>query len=212
MTDDDAGGNRAAERLILFSDAVVAIAITLLALDLHVPAGDTNADLWHDFARHADDYISFLISFAVIGGHWMVHHRRFTALRGVTAWLMRWNMLWLLTIVLTPFATRVIVGEGAFAPRFALYAAVQVLASGFLLLALAEIDRRHLAARPVDRDRYLRLALVTVLFLLSIPVAFLAGRLAYACWVAIPLGYRLIAAVRARRPSAAARDAVPDRT
>ncbi len=61
MTVDDATG---AERLNFFSDAVVAIAITLLALDLHVPTGKSSADLWHDAARNADGYVAFLISFA----------------------------------------------------------------------------------------------------------------------------------------------------
>jgi len=208
VTTDDV---TSAERLNLFSDAVVAIAITLLALDLHVPSGTKDADLWHDFVRHTDDYVAFLISFAVIGAHWIEHHRAFTALRGLTTWLLRWNMLWLLTIVLTPFATRVIVGEGAFAPRFALYATVQVLASGFFLLALLEIDRRHLARERIDPDRYVRLGVVAGLFLLSIPAVFLIERWAYWCWVAIPLVSRLIVAARARRHGAAARDAVPDR-
>jgi uncharacterized membrane protein len=208
MTIDDATG---AERLNLFSDAVVAIAITLLALDLHVPSGASDADLWHDLVRHTDDYVAFLISFAVIGTHWIEHHRLFTGLRGLTAALLRWNMLWLLTIVLTPFATRVIVGDGAFAPRFALYAIVQVLASGFVLLALYEIDRRHLTRDTIDRDQYVRLAIVAGMFLLSVPISFLAGRWAYWCWIAIPLVSRLIAAVRARRRGAAERDAVPDR-
>ncbi len=120
-------------------------------------------------------------------------------------------MLWLLTIVVNPFATRVIVGEGVFAPRFAIYAAVQVLASGFFLLAVYEIDRRHLARESIDRDRYLRLALVAGLFLLSIPIAFVAGRWAYACWVAIPFVSRLIVVLRSRRPAAAGHAAVRDR-
>src|SRR3954452_23319670 len=66
-----------AERLVFFSDAVVAIAITLLALELPVPTGDTNAAVWHSLGDHLGEYLAFLISFAVIGSHWFGHHQLF---------------------------------------------------------------------------------------------------------------------------------------
>jgi uncharacterized membrane protein len=57
----------AAERVIFFSDAVVAIAITLLALGLPLPKGSSNTAVWHSLLAGRDAYIAFLISFAVIG-------------------------------------------------------------------------------------------------------------------------------------------------
>ncbi len=178
-----------AERLIFFSDAVLAIAITLLALDLHVPDGDSNAALWLDLTGHVDDYIAFLISFAVIGGYWFLHHRIFGYVTRLGGRLARWNMLWLLTIVLTPFATRVIVGDGAFAARFTLYAVVQALAAVFFLLAIHEVDRHGLARTGTPRTLftrgYLGLSVAAGAFLVSIPLAFIT-RWAYLCWVAIP--------------------------
>ncbi len=215
MTVDDAAGTEGAERLNFFSDAVVAIAITLLALDLHVPNGANDADFRHDLVRHADEYLAFFISFAVIGNHWFLHHRVFSAVRATTSKLMRWNMLWLMTIVLTPFATRVIVGDGVFDPRFALYAAVQVLASSLFLFAVREIDHAGLAGDGIDRERftmtYLRLGIVVGAFLVGIPLVFVIHRWAYACWVAIPVVTRAVTLWRDRRRGAAERDAVPDR-
>jgi hypothetical protein len=134
-----------AERLNLFADAVAAIAITVLALDLPVPVGEKNADVWRDLRQHVNDYIAFLISFAVIGRYWLVHHRIFVHLGRVSSALARWTMLWLLMIVLTPFATRVIVGDGGFGVRFTIYASVQALASILLLVAVLEMDRGGLA-------------------------------------------------------------------
>lgn len=182
------------ERLVFFSDAVVAIAITLLALELPVPAGGTNSELWHDLGRHVDEYVAFLISFAVIGGQWFLHHSTFGHVARLSGRLVRWNMLWLLMIVLTPFVTKVIVGDGAFAARFTLYAAVQALASLAFLLAVVELDRHGLARpgtpRSLFRTGYRMLSIAAGAFAVSIPLAFVT-HWAYACWAAIPVAARL---------------------
>jgi uncharacterized membrane protein len=183
-----------AERLNFFSDAVVAIAITLLALELPVPDASGNVDFWRRFADHSDDYIAFLISFAVIGTHWQLHHRVFSHLARLGGRLARWNLLWLLMIVLTPFATKVIVGDNAFAARFTLYAGIQALAGIFFLLAVHDMDRHGLAREGTPHSlfarSYYRLSAFAALFLVSIPLAYLT-RWAYLCWVAIPFLPRL---------------------
>ncbi|VVJ23864.1 protein of uncharacterised function DUF1211 [Amycolatopsis camponoti] len=88
-SDEDTVGSEArgiaAERLTFFSDAVVAIAITLLALELPLPEGATNAELLRSLGHHQSEYVSFLISFIVIAVHWRAHHRLFpfvTTVRG----------------------------------------------------------------------------------------------------------------------------------
>jgi uncharacterized membrane protein len=189
------------ERLVFFSDAVVAIAITLLALDLHVPGGRTTAEFRHDLGRNFDDYLGFLISFAVIANHWFSHHRIWGNVTRVTGRLAQWNMLWLLMIVLTPFATRVIVADGAFPARFGLYALVQALAALFFVLSVHEMDRRDLMRDGTTRElftrSYLRASAVAVAFLVSIPVAF-ATHWAYLCWAAAPLASRVQTLLRDR--------------
>jgi TMEM175 potassium channel family protein len=192
----DANQHLAAERLTFFSDAVVAIALTLLALDLHVPEVDSDKAFWHDVGRFGTDYIAFMISFAVIGSHWLLHHTVFSHLARVNVRLIRWNLLWLLMIVLTPFATKVIVADHAFAARLVVYAGIQALAAVLFLLAVVEMDRRRLAADGTDRAlftrSYHRLSAMAGAFLVSIPVAYLTGsEWAYACWVAIPVMWRL---------------------
>jgi uncharacterized membrane protein len=59
-----------AERLVFFSDAVVTIAITLLALELPVPECATNSELFRALAGNRDEYLAFGVSFAVIWSHW----------------------------------------------------------------------------------------------------------------------------------------------
>jgi hypothetical protein len=105
-------------------------------LGLPIPTGATNAELLQSAGQHIDDYIAFACQL----------HRDLGALartpqahRYVTAAppsLIRWNLLWLMMIVITPFATRILTESGGFQVRFTFYALVQVLTAGFLLLSV----------------------------------------------------------------------------
>jgi uncharacterized membrane protein len=191
----------AAERLTFFSDAVVAIAMTLLALELTVPRGATNAEMLRSAGDHWDDYLAFLVSFAVIGSHWFSHNRTFRYVIKLGGRVARWNILWLLMIVTTPFATRVLTSEGAFETRFVFYAAVQTFAGLFSFLMLREIARHGLLRASAPRDLigtyYLRAWALIATFALSIPVAFFT-QWAYLCWAAAPLFLRTTRHVRTR--------------
>jgi uncharacterized membrane protein len=113
---DDEGemeyGPRAAERLTFFSDAVVAIAITLLAIELPVPEGDTVSAFWSSVRSDAGHYAAFLISFAAIAAAWSNHHDLFRYARRIDPRLRTLNLGWLLMIVLNPFATRLLTTAG----------------------------------------------------------------------------------------------------
>jgi len=178
-----------AERLVFFSDAVVAIALTLLALELPVPTGDTNHELVASFREHYEEYLAFLISFAVIGTQWQGHHRTFARVRGLAGRLVTFNLMWLLTIVVTPFATKVLTGDEAFQARFITYAAVQALSGLFFLLILVELTRYELrdpdTPRRAVNGAYVRVTSMALAFAISIPVCFLT-HWAYACWAIIP--------------------------
>ena len=69
--------SRATDRLVAFSDAVVAIAITLLALDLPVPAGATMSEFLSSLGNNYERYVAFLISFVVIAAAWRRYHSVF---------------------------------------------------------------------------------------------------------------------------------------
>jgi uncharacterized membrane protein len=97
-------------RLIAFCDAVVAIALTLLVLPLAdiVPDLDHGETVWQIFAENRSALGSFLLSFAVIWVLWRHHHRIMEYYRSYDQMLFVLNFVWLLTIVLLPFATAVI--------------------------------------------------------------------------------------------------------
>ena len=113
MPDDEMGAeSRATDRLTLFSDAVVAIAITLLAIDLPVPEGGT-VPLFGESVRHnGGHYAAFLISFFAIAAAWRDHHDIFKYVRRVDTRLRTFNTFWLLMIVLNPFATKLLTAPG----------------------------------------------------------------------------------------------------
>ncbi|MFM9149484.1 MAG: TMEM175 family protein, partial [Solirubrobacterales bacterium] len=92
-----------------FSDGVFAIAITLLVLQLEVPAGIGNtAELWRGLGDQAPDLISFAISFAVIGRFWYLHHRFMQMVREFDPRLIALNLLYLAMVVLIPFTSEIL--------------------------------------------------------------------------------------------------------
>jgi uncharacterized membrane protein len=192
-TDDPEVEASAADRVIVFSDAVVAIAITLLALALAVPhttSGTTNGQLLHSLRANWDQYFAFLLSFVIIGNNWSAHRRTFRYVNRLNSTLSALNMVWLLIMVLTPFTARLLAAQGAFGVRFGIYALAQVIASACLLQMSRQISRANLlrpdapaAARHPDNSHYIALI---VTFLVSIPMAFVTVW-AFALWVSVPV-------------------------
>jgi uncharacterized membrane protein len=104
---------RGFDRLVNFSDAVVAIAITLLILPLVDSAKDlATVDLGELIERDGASLLVFVISFAVIGRFWLAHHRSFEQYIGYNTALLWVNLFWLLTIVFLPFPTELMAQGG----------------------------------------------------------------------------------------------------
>ena len=84
------------ERLVFFSDAVFAIAITLLALDIRLPIEAvhlSDLQLFNSLVDIWPKYLSFLISFLVIGNFWIAHHRRYRYISRYDTRLLLLNLL-----------------------------------------------------------------------------------------------------------------------
>jgi len=103
------------ERIILFSDAVFAIAITLLVIEIkipHIEGPATSSILVAELKKKVPDLVAFVLSFAVIGQFWTTHHRLFGFVQGYTPKLLWLNLLVLLWIALMPFSTYLIMEFG----------------------------------------------------------------------------------------------------
>lgn len=96
------------ERVVFFSDAIVAIAITLLALELklEVPEGHTLS--FADLAIPWKSYVAFLLSFINIAGFWRTHHQIYSYIHKMDTVSMAYNFCWLFFIVTLPFSTNVL--------------------------------------------------------------------------------------------------------
>ena len=178
---------RSADRVVVFSDAVVAIAITLLALDLPIP-GDSGGDqaVLDFLGDHWNAYFAFFISFVVISGHWGSHRAIFRYVNRINDRVIGTNMIWLLMVVLTPFAARTLAAStNGFGVRFGIYALVQAVALTCLVRLGKELAQDHLlrddAPESARHPDYVARYAAIASFLISIPVAF-ATPWAYAIW------------------------------
>ncbi len=96
-------------RLEAFSDGVLAVAITLLVLNLHVPSTTTStghpASLGDELLKMWPQYAAYVTSFMTIGIIWINHHAMISRLREVDHAILILNLLLLMSISVLPFAT-----------------------------------------------------------------------------------------------------------
>lgn len=133
------------ERLILFTDAVFAIAITLLAIEIKIPEFEgrpRDAQVWERMAWLIPKFMGFLTGFAVIALYWTAHHRTFRFLRNYDQKLVWLNMLFLLFIVLMPFSSGLFSSYAMSKAPFAIYSV------NIILAALAQVGLMRYLANP----------------------------------------------------------------
>ena len=140
--------DHALERIVFFSDAVFAIAITLLVIEVKVPEvvrGGGDIAFWHALGRLTPNLVGFFVSFGVIGAFWMGHHKAFSLASRYSPRVLGWNLMLLGAIAFMPFLT-------AF---MADYSGARVPASlywGWMLLtALLNLRVNTLATGPAMR-------------------------------------------------------------
>ncbi len=169
----------ALDRIIFFSDAVFAIAITLLALELRVPEMPINqvaTQMPRELAAMTPKFISFILSFLIIGSYWAAHHRDFQYIKRYDQRLIWINLLLLMFVAFLPFPTAMLGNYPAQQFTVTLYAACLAL-MGFVRAWLWWYASKNyrLIDRELDPRRIARLnrrgLIVPLIFLLSIVVA-----------------------------------------
>lgn len=180
------------ERIVFFSDAVFAIAVTLLALEIRLPESETlleDSQLLSQLGGIWHLYLGYFISFIVIGIFWMAHHRKFRLIKRYDTRLMLLNLLLLMVIAFIPFPTSLISKyPGQTSTIF--YALTMIL--GELLLGViwwyASANNR-LTSPSLDaklrRKQFINPVAATLVFLASIGVALIDPDLAKLAWFLI---------------------------
>lgn len=136
---------RGLDRLVNFSDATVAIAITLLLLPLVDVASDArHGDVVGILERNHGTIVAFFVSFAVIARMWTLHHRLFEVVCSYNPLLLRVNFVWLASIAFLPFTSNLIASAGQGPGPSGLY--ISTIACASLTLALMEAIVLHDAA------------------------------------------------------------------
>ena len=198
------------ERLLALSDGVVAIALTLLVLSLHVPQVPSNAHDANDAAWLArqlqdltDPLISYLISFYVIAQFWLAHHRTFRLMAGHNEALAWWNFLFLFTITMLPF-TSDLLGQYASNPLAVDIFALNLLLASLSTVIVVSVAQRKGLLKPgshavelrAGRVRSLGVGMVVVA---SMGVAWASPEVAKYMWFLIALVPRALGRVVERR-------------
>ena len=142
-------------RIEAFSDGGFAIAITLLIIEVHVPAREHAETLGHELLRIWPSYLGYLTSFLTIGVMWINHHYVFELIDRVDRTMLLLNTLLLMLIAFVPFPTAVLaqfVETGGARAAAVLYGATLTLTAltYFAWWRYASAGRRLMAEQVPD--------------------------------------------------------------
>jgi len=182
------------ERLEIFSDGVIAIAITLLVLDIKIPEAEPG-ELLHALGVQWPAYVAYVLSFTVIGIMWVSHHSMFERIRHVDRGLLFTNLLLLLGIGFLPFPTSLLAeytkqGGANSHVAAAIYSATMALI-GLAFVAIWTYLERHPdllveGVEPANLRRSIRRSYVgPIVYAASIGLAFISAIACYFVYAAM---------------------------
>lgn len=197
------------DRLVFFTDAIVAIAATLLVLPLvdeastffHQEPTPPTSDFLSDIGP---SLVAFAISFAVIVRLWSVHHRLFASVVALDPALVALNMLWAFTIVFLPLPTEITAISGN-DDRVAVALYIGTMLASCLVMLAIEVHLRRTPELVTSPPPLVPIVAVTLLFAAALVLGVLvAGYLPLLLLLLSGLLGRLLAGRQA--PTAAADD------
>ena len=186
------------ERIVFFSDAVMAITITLLVLDIRLPeaTGLVGPTLASQVLALAAKYLGYAVSFWVIALYWVAHLRCFRYIRRYDRRLIYLNFLFLMFIAFMPFPTSLLFTTASSLISVLFYAGTAA-GMGLSLAALWVYAGRHkfivntISARIVLEIRR-NLVYPPLVFLLSMGIAFINANAAVFSWLLLLPVYALL--------------------
>ena len=181
------------DRVIGFTDAALAITITLLMLDIRLPQPAdemSDGELWAALLAIWPRYLAYVVSFLVIALFWISHRQKFRWIVRTDSPLVWLNILFLLCLGLIPFVTGVLAENPGYVATM-MYAAVMAVDSALLAALWTYATQAKLVTpdlESVERRRNLgRSLFAAAVFAVSIPVALFEATVAKALWVLLIL-------------------------
>ena len=188
-------------RLNALSDGVFAIAMTLLVLDLKLPALDPSADggvvtaiVVEQFPR----FISWILSFAIVCRLWIIHHGLLRAGKSRSSSFMTWNFVFLGVIAFIPFPASFMSEHHDQALSVFIFSATYLVA-GLALAAMAVAYRKQLETAGASTEaRFVAraVAIIVSTALISCLLALIRPWLGVLVWVAYPFASALVVRIR----------------
>jgi len=169
-------------RLEAFCDGVFAIALTLLIIDIKIPASEgirSTRELWLALRHLGPSFFAFVLSFAIILITWVNHHRFLRVVNKSSGSFVYANGFLLMTVVFMPFPTALVgeyLGTGHVAPAVVIYNAVTaVQAVAWILVTgaalrnrLTKDEKSAVLARDGHRNGYVAFVVYSLLALIAV--------------------------------------------
>ncbi len=173
-------------RIVAFTDGVMAVAITLLVLNLEVP--EVRPDELDEALRDLDgSFLAYVLTFALVGRFWVIHHNLFETLERFDGRMMVLNLLFLMLIALMPFGMDLVDSypdTSIAVATFAVILSLTAFTHWTMTTHALRSDFVH-AQRVRDTRRRSVVSLgVPAVFLMSVPVAFVSPVAAQLMWAA----------------------------
>jgi uncharacterized membrane protein len=201
-------GGRTLDRIVNFSDAVFAIVITLLVLEIHVPQTPpalVSQELPSRILTLSPKFLSYVVSFLVITIYWQAHHRVFRPISSYDRALLWLNFMFLMAIAFLPFPTSLLGEYSGEQISVAIYAANAAIASLLLVSISWYATAGHRLVAPdsvddgVERLQRVQGLAVPLVFLLSIGISFFSPTAAMYSWLLLAVTDPIIRRVSCRQ-------------
>ncbi len=184
-------GGKELDRIVFFSDAIFAIAMTLLVLNIEVPRipeGRVAQELQGQLLELWPEFLGYAISFLVVALFWVAHHGVFQVIKGYDRVLIWLNFLFLMFVSFLPFPASLLGEYGDQQLTVVVYAAILAAARLLLTAIWWHAASGHRLVSPDLDPREIRLShvrglAISSLFLLSILVSFVDVNAAVYSWV-----------------------------
>ncbi len=184
------------DRVVFFSDAVFAIALTLAAVEIGIPeieGGESSVPaMWQAVQDKFPAIIGFLVAFLVVAFYWRVNHQFTTTLRGMNNHYISAVIVYLGLIALLPLPAAMVGEYGSNPLAITLFALYASAVSGMEVVLFVVADRGDLFVTPITpafrREKVIGALSPLVVFLTSIPIAFVNPAAAMIWWVVGSIG------------------------